>query len=115
VIPRRVEELDRLARLCADRGVPLYLFATPQPLSLYNHNLSRGYHRQVRAFWERTTAGRTDLRWVGPWLRAGDDEQFADWWCHPRERGARAFSRQLAGEVADAWSRADAVTDPNRH
>ncbi len=104
VLPERAVQLDRLAELCSSRGIPLYLFATPQPLSLFNHNLSRGYNRQVRTFWEKTISARDDLRWVGPWLRAGADEQFADWWCHPTETGARVFSRQLAEELSPLFS-----------
>jgi hypothetical protein len=104
VLPQRVEQLDRLAALCSARGIPLYLYATPQPLSLFNHNSERGYNRQIRVFWEQTLADRAGLRWVGPWQRAAGDEQFADWWCHPTEAGARAFSRQLAGEVSPTVS-----------
>jgi hypothetical protein len=107
VLPRRLEQLSRLEQLCSARDVPLCLFATPEPLSLFNRNSARGYNRQVSRFWERTLAERPALRWVGPYLRAQDDDLFADWWCHPTERGARAFSRQLAEEVASAYSRSD--------
>lgn len=107
VLPQRVEQLFRLEELCSAKGVPLVLFATPQPLSLFNFNSTRGYNRQVRHFWERTLDGRPGLRWVGPYLRAEADNRFADWWCHTTEAGARDFSRRLAEEVAAACSQPD--------
>ncbi len=102
--PRRVDQLHRLADLCADRDIPLFLFATPQPLSLFNRGSSRGYQRQVSRFWDRWLAGRPDVRWLGPHFRAGADRKFSDWWCHSTEPAAREFSRRLAGEAAEAWS-----------
>ncbi len=107
VLPWRVEQLYRLEQLCSANGVPLFLCATPQPLSLFNRNSARGYNRQVNRFWERTLAGRPALLWVGPYVRVAADQLFADWWCHPTERGARAFSRQLAEELAAAGSDPD--------
>lgn len=102
VLPHRIGSLDRLDQLCAERGIQLFLFATPQPLSLFNRNSARGYNRQVSHFWERILERRPGLGWVGPYLRTAPDLGFADWWCHPTEESARAFSRQLAEEVAVA-------------
>lgn len=99
VLPERLEWIDRLVGLCAAHDVPLVLFATPQPLTLYNRHSRRGYNRRVNGFWEETLRGRSDVRWSGPFVRASADDQFADWWCHLTESGARSFSRQLAEET----------------
>jgi len=99
VLPERVDQIRLLAGICEAHGVPLGLFATPQPLTLYNRQARRGYNRRVRLFWERITGGLDEVTWVGPFVRAAGDEQFADWWCHLTADGARTFSRKFALET----------------